>query len=269
MVGRNSAKVFGTSGENYFLDRVWGWRASMRRVHRLTVVIVATCLAHALVLSGCATGVRPLAIEEMARIQAAPKITAVVYQPTPAFRQRGAYDENWNVLFGPIGVFATESRARAAGETTRIRVGLEDPVFVLRDRFVAGFNAELGIAHAPEQQIIGTDGIDELVQKLGSSGVVLDFKTIDWGIGSAWLPFKGDLGYGIFYMARARVIRLDDRKVLWQSLCFGGTPDDKRTTASAFLENDAVLLKQGLVEAAESCAKGLLCQITGRTAKPA
>jgi hypothetical protein len=239
----------------------------MRRARKLKVGIVAASLAHALVLSSCG-GVRPLAIAETDRIRAAPKITAVVYQPTPAFRQRGAYDENWNVLFGPIGVAATESRARAAGEATRLRVGLEDPTFVVRDRFVAGFNTELGIAAPVDQQIVFTDDIDELVQKLGPTGVLLDFKTIVWGIGSAGLLFKGDMGYGVFYMGRVRVIRLEERKILWQSLCYGGTPDDKRTTSTAFLENDAALLKQGLVEAGEDCAEALLRQMTGKSTKP-
>jgi hypothetical protein len=239
----------------------------MRDAYRLDVGILTASAACVLVLSGCG-GVRPLAVGEMDRIRAAPKITAAVYQPTPAFRQRGAYDENWNVLFGPIGVAATESRARAAGEATRLRVGLEDPAFVVRDRFVAGLNTELGIAAPADQQVVSTDDIDELVQKLGPAGVVLEFKTIDWGIGSAWLPFKGDIGYGVFYMGSARVIRLEERKVLWQSLCFGGTPDDKRTTAAAFLENEGALLKQGLLAAGESCAEGLLRQITGKPTKP-
>jgi hypothetical protein len=171
-------------------------------------------------------------------------------------------------LFGPIGVAATESRARAAGEATRLRDGLEDPAFVVRDRFVAGFITELGIAAPADQQTVDTDDIEELTQKLGPTGVLLDFKTIDWGIGSAWLPFKGDIGYGVFYMGRVRVIRLEERKVLWQSLCFGGTPDDKRTTAAAFLENKGALLKQGLVEAGEGCTEALLRQMVGKTTKP-
>ena len=236
----------------------------MKEAYRIAAGSLAASVVCALVLSSCG-GVRPLAIGEMDRIRATPKITAVVYQPTPAFRQRGAYDENWNVLFGPIGVAATESKARAAGEATRLRVGLEDPAFVVRDRFAAGFNTELGIAAPADQQIVSTDDIDELAQTFGPTGVLLDFKTIDWGIGSVWLPFKGDMGYGVFYMGRVRVIRLEERKILWQSLCLGGTPDDKRTTAAAFLENEAALLKQGLVEAGEGCADALLRQMTGKT----
>ena len=165
------------------------------------------------------------------------------------------------MLFGPVGVFFTEQRARASGEETRARVGLEDPAFVMRDRFLAGLGTALGIAPPSVQETCDTDDIKKLAQKLGSSGVVFDFRTIDWGVGAPPpTPFVAG-GYGVFYMGRVRVIRLEEPKVVWQGLCFGGTSDDKRTTLAAFQDNDGALVKTELVAAAESCAKVLLHQM--------
>lgn len=155
------ARTFGTNGESCCLDRALGTGASMRNARRFELAILGAIVFCALVLSGCG-GVRPLALGEMDRIRAAPKIMAVVYQPPPAFEQRGKYDEMWNALFGPVGVAVTESGARSAGEATRGRVNLEDPAFVLRDRFVAGFTDALGVAEPVDQRIVSTDDIDEL-----------------------------------------------------------------------------------------------------------
>lgn len=131
----------------------------------------AAAVLAAILAAGCVAAGRPLAAEGSARIREETNLTAVVYRPPPAFRQRGKFDEQWDAALGPVGAAATESGARSAGEQMRARLGLEDPAFVLRDRVVAAFARERGISRPFVPQVLVKDDVDALVQALGPSGI--------------------------------------------------------------------------------------------------
>ena len=124
---------------------------------------------------------------------------------------------------------------------------LEDPIVAVKERFVAVASERLTLATVrmvPEA--MRADGIDQLKQTFGA-GIVLDFQTTDWSLSAS---------AGLTYRARARAVRLDDAKTIWQASCSGGPQplaawDDLK-------RDDAAALKAGLAEAAATCAQKLV-----------
>jgi len=190
-------------------------------------------------------------------------MVAVVYQPPPPFRHGTSFGEGMGLVFGPVGMVTADLQAKSTGERVRARISLDDPVFRVRDRFLAGLAADLGIAQPSAQEVFESDDIEVLRQELGSSGLVLDFRTLNWGIG-ATSNLVGANKYGVGYIGGARLIRLEESKILWKGLCMSGTRDDKKATLVTLQENDGALLKEWLAEAAEVCADSLLSQFAGK-----
>jgi len=137
-----------------------------------------------------------------------------------------------------------------------------DPVFRVKDRFLTGITAELGIAQPSVREGLVTDDMEQLQKALGS-GLVLDFKTISWGMGAPSNLF-GANRYGVGHMGIARLIRLEERKRLWAGHCIAGTRDDKRATLDEIERSAGALLSEWLAEVANECAEKLLSQFFGK-----
>lgn len=133
----------------------------------------------------------------------------------------------------------------------QLRLILEDPVLRVKERIVLAMDAalELKSVRLIQEPLVGDD-LDQLKAALGK-GLAIDFKTIIWNLDRK----------KIWYVARSRLIRLEDSKILWQGVCdvknhLPGSWDELMAT-------EAALLKKRLNEVAENCALTLLAQLRG------
>jgi len=233
----------------------------MRTIERRVRVNLLT-LGILLLLSGCALSPpRQLAAEDLARIRQEPPINVVVYQPPPRFHQSTAFTAG-GIMFGPVGTLVSMQQTSAAGAQTTRGIELVDPSIRVRDQFVAGITSEFGLPQPTVRDNVDSADIERLRAVLGPS-VVLEFKTLVWQITTdSANPFRQDR-FGVYIMARARLIRLGEQKILWENMC-GVLPRDK-ATVHELQQNDGALLKRWLVEAADMCAKELIAKFSTRS----
>jgi hypothetical protein len=222
-------------------------------------------LGLSLFLSACAGGPRQLGVDDLALIRQEPTIIAMVYQPPPPFRHNTTWGEGMGVVFGPIGLATAEMKAQKSGARVRAKIGLEDPVFLVRDKFLTGIAAELGIEQPSLLEELYINDLEQRIPTL-ESGLLLEFRTMGWGIGAVSNPFRANL-YGVGYQGGVRLIRLEDRQILWKGFCIVGTRDDQKATIAALQEHEGSLLREWLAEAAEKCAEIFLFQFSGKSNK--
>jgi len=132
---------------------------------------------------------------------------------------------------------------------------LADPVRQVRDIFLKGLAGHLDAARLVQAaEPFSDDDVKALAKKFGG-GVVLDFQTTMWGLLSGQSVGKP---YQIAYLARARFLRLDTGRVLWQGQCQydgwdpGGNLDNFDTSLA--------VVEKKFAGAANVCAKTLLAQ---------
>jgi hypothetical protein len=154
--------------------------------------------------------------------------------------------------------------AQGTGEITRA-FGLTDPARTVEDRFTAALAFELGLSSLRAvDEIAAGDGLDDL-QKVFGTGVVLDLKTVRWGISPD--PQFGTR-YRVDYAARARLIRVEEATVVWQGACDASEREaDDGATLGELTADDAERLTEKFRDAAQACADELLGQILGSSAR--
>ena len=109
------------------------------------------------------------------------------------------------------------------------------------------------------------DGLDEVARALGR-GFAFDINTFNWGL----QPDQGSSSaYVLYYRARGRLIRVEDKKVLWLGICSATPVDEPRRGPSwdEFLANQGQLLKEKTTALADRCARELVDQLLGRGAR--
>jgi hypothetical protein len=215
-----------------------------------------------LLLSGCAASPpQQLAAEDLARIRQEPPIIAVVYQPPPPFQQSTAFTEGISTI-GAVGSLASMQASGASGAQTTRGIELVNPSIRVRDQFVAGMTSEFALPQPTVHDNVNSDDIERLRAALGP-GVVLDFKTVSWGIGTyRQNPFRQDL-FRVNIIVRARLIRLGEQRILWENL--HGILSRDAATVQQLQQNDGALLKRWLAEAADMCAKDLIAKFSARS----
>lgn len=207
-------------------------------------------------MCGCATTPLQVQLEagELARLRERADIT-IVHYPTPPFSLRNPTAEaRWSLLpiVGIVTASGTAQRAVEEGERIRVQYALEDPIARVIDRFLLGLRTELGLQNlrVVQGRFLSTDNIEELRRTFGPV-IVLDFRT-GWAASAVpkLIPFTAER-YRVYYAVRSRLIRLEDARVLWQSLCSSVGRDPK---ASWALEE----LRERVNEAADVCTEQLL-----------
>ena len=107
---------------------------------------------------------------------------------------------------------------------------------------------------------MSTDGIEELRRAFGNRTVIA-LKTNTWAV---WFHKSEPRRYAFAYRVQAKLLRLEDFKVLWKGECPLRSQD--ATTAPTLEElkaNDGALLKAKSKEVAESCSKDVSELILG------
>lgn len=223
----------------------------------------------ALVGTGCATPLpevsttRPIEKAEMPNFKEQPNIFVVRYEPEPfqVETERGIAQGLIPALIGEaIGQYVD----RRKGETITKKYSLQDPSLQVKTRFVSVLTADLGLTTIRRvEQPFPKDDTSNLRGALGT-GVVIDFKTTKWSyflnLPGEGIQFMPKSRYGVKYDVRARLIRLDDAKILWEAVC-QYWEDPKRSVLLEELEaNNGAILKTKFSEAAEFCFNGFRTQ---------
>jgi hypothetical protein len=154
------------------------------------------------------------------------------------------------IVFGLLG--EKEGR-RIASEN-----GLEDPVYLVRSRFLDALASNYGVTNVKVVEQARKDD-DEKIEKLRADfkgAAVLEFKTD--GSAIVWITKAWSYDWKYSYTAELRLIRLSDGKTIWQQQCKAeGKPLEKK---DMFTAEGAKVLKSDMPAAAEECARQLLAK---------
>lgn len=180
------------------------------------------------------------------------------------------------------------------------RIGVHDPIAIVQQHLVAQLTAELGFTNIESVEhplwwpgMVGIirpccirDGLTELQHAFGN-GFVLDLASNE-----AFLtnmdpdrtyfffqervlpdnldPFRSgafDFIHNLYYRARARLIRLEDRAVLWQGLCSVASYTSKSEWKRE-IDWELPVLEEQLAVAAMKCAHQFIEQLQDRGPTP-
>jgi hypothetical protein len=136
--------------------------------------------------------------------------------------------------------------------------GLGHPLAPVRDRLVGKLKSDYGVySFKPVTQEIdaASDTPEKLREQLGAKGIVLDLT----GVYQVIYYATNFSRFHMYYNARARLVRLDDGKVLWQANCRTDVEDpDNKPNLDELKANNAARLKEWLNRGAAECSNQLV-----------
>ncbi len=219
---------------------------------------LACALLVVAIVSGCAPAPVRLDSAEMARLKDEREIRAVRYEPASlSYRSRLAGAQLPGILaLGSLGADIADS---ARGPQLMKQYELTDPAGAVQKRLLAALAGELGLQNlklVPDP--LTSDELDALRTAPGT-GPVLDVKTLTWSLQYDPNSFSG---YLLYYAARARLVRLDPPRVVWQSVC--DLPGNPSVPVDQFTANNGALLKATIAERVAQCVQILRDEFLGR-----
>ena len=163
------------------------------------------------------------------------------------------------VLRNTIGgaFYATISgESEKAGNRIVNENGIHDPVFIFKERFLKLLSKNLKLTNFGSIPDAFSD--DALTELDGAfhNGLVLDFRTLNWGIGD--FSNFNTASTSIKYEGRVRLLAFPEAKILWQGTC--PTPKMADGNMDELLENHANRLKEKFAYLAKQCASALTRQ---------
>lgn len=238
----------------------------------LSPILVLTIAAN-----GCAVGVKGVEQAELARLRAQ-EVVVVHYTPASFFVRKTTPQ---GVVVAPLillplvmGVAAAQNSAqqaeeRAAGAELLNEVSLDDPIVGLKQRLLSRLAGGAEISRLrPVPDALDSDDLKNLKQAFGSTATVLDLKTTGWGLHFHAADPKT---FVTLYSVKARLVRLDQEKVLWRAEvgCFdAGDRQFGIPTLDDLKANGGALLKTSIAKAAEHCVEPLLARFRGEELTP-
>lgn len=213
--------------------------------------VLCSTMAIALV-SGCAGPQRRLAEEDRKALVDAEQIHVVHQTPLGGFTVKST-GHTLAGVFLPSVVAVAARVSDSLGLYRDLR--LEDPVLGVKQRMAGVLASDLRLGNVRfVEEPATSDQIDELRAKF-RSGLVLDVRTIGWGLDNERAKYAG----------RARLLRLADSTLLWQGNCEHVVGKDQDSpTRDALVADDGALLKANLLRAAERCADALASSLAGK-----
>lgn len=180
-----------------------------------------------------------------------PRIHAVHYESQRAFSvQSTGYIVAAVLLPTPLVLLA----AAADGHGLKREFALEDPVAGMKQRLVTSLESTLKLTNLTPVSAPPPDEDIETLKRIFETGVVLDVRTVRWGIDNNRAS----------YSARARLVRLLDSAVLWEATCRDSVRGKAGATRDALVADHGKLLKSELREAADACADQLAGWVIGK-----
>ena len=165
-----------------------------------------------------------------------------------------------NPMGGLLGFVISGAIGQSRGDGVTQENQLKDPVFILKEQFLADLALNHGVKNV---KVLDEPQPDDNIETLRSAlrrGSVLEFKTIASGLSH---PNGWTFYYAYAYYAKARLLRLTEGKVLWQSTC--SCEGKTRDWMGTFTANGAKLLKAEMETTAKACAKQLLEHFSGKS----
>jgi hypothetical protein len=213
----------------------------------------AMTLSMLTLLAACAAQRTAPMKEDELSLSLQPQIHAVHHEPQRAFSvQSTGYIVAAVLLPTPLVFLA----ATVDGHELKREFALEDPVSRMKHRLVSSLESRLKLTNVTAVSAPLRDDDIETLKRDFESGVVLDVRTVKWGIDNN----RGS------YKARARLVRLADSSVLWEATCHDLVPGKAgpTRTRAALVANHGELLKSELREAADACADQLAGWVIGK-----
>lgn len=247
-----------------------------RSTYRLACVL--TIGLGVLLLTACGTKRIAMTPEMLKDLKPESQIAIVHYDPEPFAIYRGeraGRGTALRMLLPIIGIFIQgsleHSEAKEAGAKFISLSQLTDPITALEARFLNAWQKETGVKKLELPQFTPDDDVGVLKTKY-VTGYVLDFQTLGWFI----LPppqnmFSSDKNYRAVYVARSRLVRLDDKTVVWQGTCEYDPDSSPRPTLNlTHLDgiDKGIEVRNAFNALAVHCADFLWRQFFGKDAGP-
>jgi hypothetical protein len=217
---------------------------------KLKLVLLFACAWVMLALTGCAQAPVKMSHSDMQALKTVPKIIAIHNGPIgPALSTAG-------------GVIASSFTFGLASGQTGAEImdqyGISDPIVTVKNQFLSGVMQQAQFHNLyVQKQIVPFDQRDvEDLQKRFKTGYYLQFIPGQWAV----IYYVSDWShYQMYYGAAARLIHLDDGKILWSDTC--SAPRDEKEKAPTMDElkaNNGEMLKQWTNQSANECAAQLV-----------
>src|SRR5215831_4247685 len=196
--------------------------------------------------------------EELARLNGQ-TVKAIHYSGSPFQVMTGTAKVGMmagGLLGGGFAAFQTES----TGDEMRKDYSLDDPILRVKAHFLTEVRTSLRLDTIDSVQTLPSSSDMDDLRAAFSKGTLFDFQSTNWHLTDYPLGY-----YRIEYRARARLIRRDDSRVLWEGACnFAGKEPTVSMTLDDFKANNAAILRQSLNEAPDACVQELLSQFLGK-----
>lgn len=198
------------------------------------------------------------------------EILAVHYAPspfsaqTPEVRNAGSAGMMFGAIGGAVAGAIQAHEAEEAGRQLVTEYHLEDPMPKIKQSLLNNLTRRQSFHNFKSlDEELPSDDLDALKKKL-QKGLVLDFKTTAWSLNPAGSLSQNT--YRVHYAGRARLIRLPEGTVEWQSVCeTDGKIEDSAPTLLQAVANSGAFLKSQLNSASESCVSQLELQFKPET----
>jgi len=233
---------------------------------RLRYVLLITVLAT--FNYSCTPSLLPT--EDFKMLSQQPRIYAAHYPPRLEFifhSEENAKGESIGKYFGPIGLVSGAlsdiSKGKAYGEILLQKYEIQDPVLQVKTKAIELLAQEANLANVQAFTTVITDEDTTNLKKTINGDMVIDFKTISWGMFS---NKKTPERFMDMYRARSRVVRLVDGKIIWETECHIQQHDVATApTLEELTSNHGALLKAIFQEDADKCADEIVAKFAGRS----
>lgn len=227
----------------------------MKHVHIKQKLFAFILLA---LLHGCATNVSMTESERNALKGASGPIQTLLY--TSLGSNGLAVTTYSTAMAGPGSVYVALKNGKEWTQENNI----SHPMAAVRDRLTGKLKSEMGLysfKHLETTVDIGEDSVDKLKARFGS-GLIMDFS----GGYQVIYYLTSPSSYHMYFNGRARLVRLEDGKIMWAGNCRTDVEDpDNKPTIDDLRANQAARLKQWLDRGAAECSKQLTDQFFGRS----
>lgn len=207
---------------------------------------------------GCATSVSMTESERNALKGATGPIQTLLY--TSLGSNGLAVTTYSTAMAGPGSVYVAIKNGKEWTQENNI----SHPMAAVRDRLIGKLKSDMGLysfKHAETTVDIGEDSVEKLKTRFGN-GLLMDFS----GNYQVIYYLTSPSTYHMYFNGRARLIRLDDGKIMWVGNCRTDVEDpDNKPTIDDLRTNQAARLKQWLDRGAAECSKQLTDQFLGRS----
>lgn len=234
--------------------------------HRLISFRVVLVLLTYVFLPGCAPSLVSMDRAELEQLKHQPVIH-VVHYASPSLIAHTPSSDVGLAIGGVLGGLAAVEMGKAAGEELKKQCSLEDPSIGAGRNVIDTLSQEVGFKNfllVPDR--LESDELDILKSKF-ENALVMDFKTHHWTLAvKPWSQWTTRRYYAV-YSIRARLVRLQDPKVIWLGYSYFNE-DESLSTSSTWdelKENSCTLLKAKFAQAAETSAQQLVEQLLRKT----